>query len=112
MKHVLCLILCAIPSVAQTRAATITLTWVDDTNPAVTTTYKVERAPGICAGTLAFSTIQAGLTVKTYKDPSIASGQWCYQIRASLGGLDSPPSPQAQATIGPAAPSRLDLVIQ
>src|SRR5262249_33221232 len=95
---------------AQTHTAT--LTWADDINPAAQTTYSVYRAAGLCSGTPSFAKLAAGISGMTFPDSSVTVGTWCYQVTATVNGIESPPSPQASATVGPAAPGQITIVIK
>jgi len=82
MKRLLLLVLCA-SSLAQKTA---TLTWADTANPPATT-YDVYRAGGVCppTGDPPWNAIAHGLTAKTYADPNLAPGDYCYSVEAVLG---------------------------
>lgn len=90
---------------------TVTLTWADAANPAVTT-YSVYRAPGVCSGTPVFAKIATGLTAKTYQDAAVAPGNYCYTATASTGGIESPQSTSAAAVVTPFAPDGLSITVQ
>ena len=96
----------ATPALAQTPPArSATLTWVDSTNP-TGTTYSVLRATGLCTGTPNFSVLASGVTGLTYKDTTITVGNnYCYAVTATFGGLTSPNSNTALATVLPKEPT-------
>lgn len=91
---------------------TAVLTWTDPENPSGQTTYTVYRAPGLCSGTPAFSKIASGVPMLTLTDTTITIGAWCYQVTATVSGIEGPPSPQASAVLGPAAPGQISIVVK
>lgn len=88
-----------------------TLTWQDLTNP-VGTTYSVYRATGLCSGSPTFSKIASAVTVKTYVDTTVTPGNYCYQVTATLNGMESPASNTASAPVPSFAPTGLNVVVQ
>lgn len=66
------------------------LTWQDTVNPAGTT-YNVYRASGTCASPSTFTLIASGIMAHTYTDIGVPPGNYCYQVTAVNGGLESGP---------------------
>src|SRR5882724_11546063 len=66
----------------------VKLTWVDGNNPAGVT-YSVWRATGLCSGAPSFSKLATGLTALTYTDLAVTPGHYCYQVTATVAGVDS-----------------------
>ena len=93
------------------NAKDVVLTWTDTLNPP-TTTYSVYRAQGLCSGSPVFSKVANGVTTKNYTDAAVPVGNYCYQVTATFSGLESGPSNQAAATVPPAAPTTLSIVVQ
>ncbi len=100
----------AVALVAQSGHSA-TLTWTDTQNPAGTT-YAVYRATGLCSGSPAFSKVADALTEKTYQDAAVTSGNYCYAVTATSGGVESAQSNSAGAAIPSFAPSQLSIVVQ
>lgn len=88
-----------------------TLTWADTQNPAGTT-YNVYRATGLCSGTPVFSKLASGLVPKTFTDPTVSPGNWCFQVTATTAGIESPASNTAQAPVPNFAPTQLQVTVQ
>lgn len=109
MKNLILLLLAG-TALAQTTH-TVTLTWTDTANPAGTT-YTVKRAPGLCTGTPTFATLASGVAVKTYADPSVAVGNYCYVVTAVSAGTESVPSNSASANVPPFAPVALTFTVK
>jgi hypothetical protein len=103
----LCLIAAALP--AQTRS--VVLTWTDNQANVTTNVY---RAPAACTAPAAqFVKINAApVTAKTYTDPDIAPGTYCYYVTANAGGLESDPSNKALAEARPFPPGSLSVVVE
>ena len=80
-------LLLAVIAQAQTSHS-VTLAWTDSLNPSGTT-YSVYRAPTVCSNSPVFSKIATNLTLKSYLDSNIAPGSYCYQVTASLSGVES-----------------------
>lgn len=111
MKTKLALIfLLAVCAAAAQIGHNVTATWTDTVNPSGTA-YNMYRATGVCSATAAFSKIGTGLTAKTYTDSGVAPGNYCYQVTALFLSIESGPSNQAGAAIGPIAPTGLSLTI-
>lgn len=98
------------PAIAQTTH-TVTLTWVDGKNP-TGVTYTVYRATGLCSGTPTFSKLATGVAVLTYADTTVTPGNYCYQVTATVAGLESSPSNQAAAAVLPFAVTSLAVTVQ
>src|SRR4029077_7807370 len=101
MRYLVVLLLLSTWLLAQ-ATHTVTLTWVDASNP-VGTTYNVKRATGTCSGTPAFSTIASAVAVKTYTDSTVGVGNWCYIVTAVFSGIESQPSNSVNPVVGPFA---------
>jgi hypothetical protein len=110
-KTLILLVLLVAGLAAAQTTHTATLTWVDTLNPAGTT-YNVYRAAGLCSGTPPFSKIASAVTVKTYADPNLSPGNFCYQVTASLGGVESAASNQAGAPVPSFPPTNLAITVQ
>jgi len=111
MKKLIWLLLMASVAVAQAATHSVTLTWVDASNPAGTT-YNVYRATGLCSGTPTFSKIGSAVTVKTYTDASVTPGNYCYQVTAIFGGAESVPSNSVNPNVPAFAPTALTYTVQ
>lgn len=106
------LILLLLMGTAMAQAShSVTLTWTDTANP-VGTTYTVKRAPGLCTGTPTFATIASGVAIKTYMDPNIAVGNYCYVVTAVSAGTESVPSNSASVNVPPFAPVALTFTVK
>lgn len=92
-------LLFAVPVFAQATHS-VKLTWVDTLNP-TGTTYSVYRAPGLCSGTPVFAKLASGVTVLTYTDSTVTPGNYCFQVTATSGGVES----AASNTVNPVVPS-------
>lgn len=93
-------------------AHSVTLTWTDTRNPAGTT-YNVWRTPGLCSGgNLTFAKVATAVATKSYVDSPIAPGNYCYQVTAVSGGMESAPSPTAAAPVPSFAPTNVSAVTQ
>jgi hypothetical protein len=80
----------AVPAPAS--AAQLSLSWTD--NSAGTATFKVERKSGAADAYAQIATIGVGVT--SYVDASVTAGStYCYRVRASNSGGDSPYSNEA-----------------
>lgn len=95
---------------AQTTHS-VTLTWTDTLNPSGTT-YTVYRATGLCSGTPTFSKLASALTGKTYLDSTVIPGNYCYEVTATLNGMESAPSNTAGAPVPSFPPSQLSVTVQ
>jgi hypothetical protein len=92
----------------------VLLSWADTINPP-TTTYNAYRAAKTCSTAAAgdFAKINAQpITQKTFTDPSIPPGIFCYQVTAEASGLESDPSNSAEGQVRPAMPSSLTVVVE
>ncbi len=87
---------------AQTTHS-VTLAWTDTLNPAGTA-YNVYRAPGLCTGTPAFVKI-ATAAAKSYVDATATPANFCYEVTAVYGGLESAPSNTVLASVPSFAPT-------
>jgi hypothetical protein len=96
MRTLLLAVLLSLPAAGATRQ--VVITWTDASN-VPSTTYKVFRAAGACSLSNTFVQIAAGLTAKTYTDPAVSPGVYCYVARAVSGTLESPSSNQAEAIV-------------
>jgi hypothetical protein len=110
MRKLLYLLL-ALPLAAQTASHSVTLTWVDTLNP-TGTTYTVYRAPGLCSGSPVFAKIATAVPALTYLDGSVTPGNYCYQVTATAGGVESAPSPTAAAAVPSFAPTQLQTTVK
>jgi hypothetical protein len=109
-KLILAVLLFALPLAAQTTHK-VTLAWVDGLNPAGVT-YTVYRATGLCSGTPTFSTLATGVTVLTYTDATVTPGNYCYQVTATVNGVQSAPSNSVLAPVPAFAPTALTFTVQ
>jgi len=89
----------------------VTLNWEDTLNPAGTT-YSVYRVTGLCSGTPAFSKLANAVTAKTYIDLTVTPGNYCYQVTATSGGIESAPSNTALAPVPSWAPIKLSVIVR
>lgn len=84
---------------AQTTSHSVTLNWIDSTNPA-TTTYSVYRFVGPCTGTPTFTKIASSVAVKTFVDSTVlASTTYCYAVTATNATAESAKSVPASAVL-------------
>ncbi len=100
--------LVSLSAFAQT-ARSVTLTWQDTANPAGTT-YNVYRnvTVGGCTPTPTLQTLVTSVTVKTYTDTNVKTGDiWCYAVTAGTGATESSFSNTAQATVKNFPPTSL-----
>lgn len=95
----------------QSQQHSVTLNWVDTSNPAGTL-YNIYRATGLCSGTPAFSKLANGVTAKTYLDTTIVPGNYCFYVTATSAGIESAPSNSALAPVPSFAPTALNVVVQ
>jgi hypothetical protein len=109
----LCLFLLLTVSISLAQAAThsVTLTWIDASNPAGTT-YNVYRATGLCSGTPTFSRIASALTVKTFTDSTVSPGNYCFQVTAVFSGSESAPSNSVNPNVPAFSPTSLTFTVQ
>lgn len=105
---ILCLF--AFQSAAQTTHSA-TLTWADTANPSGTT-YSVYRAVGLCSGTPTWSKIASAVATKTYEDTTVQPGNYCYQVTATLNGMESAPSNTALAPVPSFPPQTLQATVK
>jgi hypothetical protein len=89
----------------------VTLAWTDTANPAGTT-YSVYKATGLCSGTPTFAKVATALTVLTYADSAVVPGNYCYEVTATSGSVESAPSNTAGAPVPSFAPQSLTVTIQ
>lgn len=111
MKTIIALILFCGAAWAQAAQHSVTLTWVDASNPA-STTYTVYRATGLCSGSPVFSKLATAIATKTYMDTAVNPGNYCYQVTATYLGMESAPSPTALAPVPSFAPTQLSVTVQ
>lgn len=109
-KLVILLLICAAIGLAQTTHS-VTLTLVDNLNPAGTT-YTFYRATGLCSGTPTFAKIATAVAVKTFQDTTVTPGNYCYAATATFQGMESGMSPTASAAVPSFPPSALSVVVQ
>lgn len=101
----------ALAAVAQTTTHSVTLTWSDSLNP-TGTTYSVYRATGLCSGTPTFSKLAVGVATKSYQDTTVTPGNYCYQVTATVNGVESSPSNPVQPPVPAFVPSGLAFTVQ
>jgi hypothetical protein len=111
LRLVLAVLLISSVAAAQAVTHSAKLTWVDSLNPSGTT-YSIYRAPGLCSGSPVFAKIATGVAVLTYTDTSVTPGNYCYQVTAVAGGVESAPSSSVLAPIPSFAPTGLQVVVQ
>lgn len=110
MKTIIALVLFAAAAMAQTTRS-VTLNWTDTRNPAGTT-YNVFKAPAACsANPTNFVRLASGIAVKTYLDSGVPVGSYCYYVTAVYNAMESGPSPQAVAAVGPFSPDGLTVTV-
>ena len=104
-------LLACVNLLAQT-GKNVGLTWADDLNPS-STTYNAYRAPGSCSGTPGFAKINVSpIALKTYTDPSVPVGVYCYRVTAVYETAESAPSNSAGALIPPESVTGLTVIVQ
>lgn len=108
MKLLIFLLL-SVAAFAQTHS--VTLTWVDASNP-TGTTYSVYRATGLCSGTPVFSKLASAITTKTYPDTTVTPGNYCYVVTANFQGAESAQSNTVSPAVQPFAPTGLSFTVQ
>lgn len=101
----------ATPVKAQHSAS---LTWGASSDAAAnpTLSYNVYRLSGACpaSGTAGFTKLNtAPVTTLTFTDSTIALGNACYYVTATLNGAESVPSNTASAVVLPGAPTLLKI---
>lgn len=96
---------------AQIPQHSVTLNWVDTSNPSGTT-YSVYRSVGLCSGTPSFSKLASAVTVKTYVDSTVTPGNYCYEVTAVLQSVESAPSNTALAPVPTFPPANLSVTVQ
>lgn len=94
---------------AQTNHSA-TLNWVDTLNPAGAT-YNVYRVAGLCSGTPTFSKIATAVAVKTYVDPTVTPGNYCFEVTAQINAVESAPSNTAGAPVPAFPPANLTVQV-
>jgi hypothetical protein len=107
----LAFLLLTVSALAAQTTHSVTLTWVDASNP-TGTTYNVYRASGLCSGTPVFSKIASAVAVKTFSDTTVTPGNYCYAVTASLSGAESAQSNTVNPAIQPFAPTGLSFTVQ
>ena len=101
----------AAPAKAQHSAS---LTWGASPDAAAnpTLSYNVYRLSGACptSGTAGFTKLNTTpVTTLTFTDSTIALGNACYYVTATLNGAESVPSNTASAVVLPGAPTLLKI---
>ena len=92
MKLILITITAGRGPVCPGATHTVTLTWVDTSNPA-TTVYNVYRSTGLCSGSPVYNKIATGIAPKTYEDTTVQPGPYCYVVTATYASIESAYSP-------------------
>lgn len=90
---------------------TVTLTWEDTQNPAGTT-YSVYRADAPCSGTPTYIKLAEALTVFTYDDTGVQSGNYCYMTTATFNNLESTQSNTVHVIVPNFPPVNLAVTVQ
>jgi hypothetical protein len=103
MKLLIFLLL-SVSAFAQAATHSVTLTWLDASNP-TGTTYNVYRSTGLCSGTPVFSKLASGVTLLTYKDTSVGVGNFCYEVTATVNSIEGPASNLVNPQVAPFAVS-------
>lgn len=114
MRKTLTCLLLILASTAVARAQsthTVTASWTDGKNP-TGVTYTVYRATGLCSGTPTFAKLATGVSVLTYVDSTVTPGNYCYEVTATVNGVESAPSNTALGTVPAFSPSALSLTVQ
>jgi hypothetical protein len=109
---VLTLLAIGFAAISQAAQHTATLAWTDTQNPAGQATYSVYRATGLCSGTPTFSKLATGVPSLSYVDNTVTPGNYCYQVTATVGGVESAPSNASQAPIPAFPPTALTVTVQ
>jgi hypothetical protein len=105
MKLLLALVFASLAFGQDTR--TVVLAWDHSSS---TVTFNVYRATGVCpvpAVPIPTKINTVPVSVKTYTDPGVAYGTYCYQVTALGGGLQSVRSNDAGAEAPPQEPTNL-----
>lgn len=89
-----------------TGGHSVTLTWTNGNNPAGQTS-NVYRATGLCTGTPSFSKIATTLTITTYIDTTVTTGQYCYTVTNVYNNSESVYSPFVNPIVPAFPPSGL-----
>ena len=100
-----------LPAASMAAVRSVQLSWTDTQNPSGTT-YTVKRGAGPCASSPTFAVVSAGITALTYTDTPVPPGKYCYVVTATLNGMESDPSNQAEAQVKPFPPAALLLTVQ
>jgi hypothetical protein len=101
MKFIISLLI-ILPLASQTKSAN--LSWQDATNP-IGTVYNVYRINTPCATvalTATFTRIATNVVAKSYQDPNLSPGIYCYQVTATnltAGTVETSPSNMAQGIV-------------
>lgn len=111
-KLIAVLLLSTVSAFAQATSHKITLTWSDTQNPAGSTTYSVYRAVGLCSGSPTFSKLATGIATLTYIDLTATPGNYCFQVTATVGGVESAPSASVLVPVPAFAPTALSFTVQ
>lgn len=98
----LAILLLTVSALAAQTTHSVTLSWVDASNP-TGTTYNVYRSTGLCSGTPVFSKLASGVTVLTYKDTSMGVGNFCYEVTATVASIEGPASNTVNPQVQPFA---------
>lgn len=103
----------SVPAAGQTTTGqhNVVLKWTDSLNP-TGVTYTVKRTNGLCTGTPVFSTLATGLTALTYTDATVAPGNYCYEVTATVAGIESSPSNTVNPTVPSFPPQTLSFTVQ
>jgi hypothetical protein len=101
----------AAPAKAQHSAS---LSWTASSDAAANPSmgYNVYRLAGACptSGTAGFTKLNSTpVTTTSFTDSTIALGNACYYVTATLNGAESVPSNTASAVILPGAPTLLKI---
>ncbi len=99
------------PAVSAQSTHSVTLVWVDGKNPAGVT-YTVYRATGLCSGTPTFAKLATALATLTYVDSTATPGNYCYEVTATVSGMESAPSNTVGAPVPAFSPSGLQVTVQ
>lgn len=95
---VVLLLVYSLTVLAQPPTRTVTLNWVDTSNPAGTT-YTVYRAP--VTATLTYVKMAQNIAAKTWSESGVTPGVYRYYVTAVFNNAESLPSPTADADVKP-----------
>lgn len=95
---------------AQNRS--VDLSWTASVTPGVT--YNVYRAPAACSPlpTNFVKQNAAPIATTSFSNTGVPTGTYCYYVTAAAAGLESGPSNNAGAAVGPIAPTGLTVTVQ